>query len=47
MEWTHSSAVHDKMYEAYLDFFEIAERKRRWNLFDDVPWGELNPVAEQ
>jgi acyl-[acyl-carrier-protein] desaturase len=39
---THSSAVHDKMYDAYLDFFEIAERKRRWNLFDDVPWGELN-----
>ena len=32
------------MYDAYLDFFETAERKRRWNLFDDVPWSELNPA---
>jgi acyl-[acyl-carrier-protein] desaturase len=32
----------DKFYSAYMDFFEIAERKRRWNLFDDVPWNELS-----
>ncbi len=32
----------DKFYRAYMDFFEIAERKRRWNLFDDVPWDKLS-----
>ena len=28
-----------------MDFFETAERKRRWNLFDDVPWEKLSPRA--
>jgi|SRR5208282_339596 len=32
----------DKFYRAYLDFFEIAERKRRWNIFEDVPWDKLS-----
>ena len=32
----------DKFYRAYMDFFETAERKRRWNLFEDVPWDELS-----
>jgi acyl-[acyl-carrier-protein] desaturase len=35
----------DKFYSIYMDFFEVAERKRRWNLFDDVPWNELSPAA--
>jgi acyl-[acyl-carrier-protein] desaturase len=35
----------DKFYRAYMDFFEIAERKRRWNLFEDVPWDRLSPRA--
>jgi acyl-[acyl-carrier-protein] desaturase len=39
-----SSAMRGKIYDAYLEFFEVAERKRRWNVFDDVPWGELNPA---
>jgi acyl-[acyl-carrier-protein] desaturase len=33
----------DKMYRAYMEFFEIAERKRRWNIWDDVPWEKLDP----
>ena len=33
----------DKFYRAYMDFFEIAERKRRWNIFDDVPWDQISP----
>jgi acyl-[acyl-carrier protein] desaturase len=37
-----SSAMRDKMYDAYLEFFEVAERKRRWNIFDDVPWDQLD-----
>jgi acyl-[acyl-carrier protein] desaturase len=35
--------MRDKMYDAYLEFFEVAERKRRWNIFDDVPWDQLDP----
>jgi len=37
-----SSIIRDKMYDAYLEFFEVAERKRRWNIFDDVPWDQLD-----
>jgi acyl-[acyl-carrier-protein] desaturase len=33
----------DKFYRAYMDFFETAERKRRWNIFDDVPWDQISP----
>ncbi len=37
-----SSALREKIYRAYLEFFEVAERKRHWNIFDDVPWEELD-----
>src|SRR5271166_5941953 len=33
----------EKFYRAYMDFFEVAERKRRWNLFEDVPWDKIAP----
>ena len=39
---TTSSAIRDKVYRAYREFFEIAERKRRWSIFDDIPWDELD-----
>lgn len=29
-------------YRVYLDFLEIAEKKRRWNIFDDIPWDRLD-----
>lgn len=35
----------EKFYRAYMDFFETAERKRRWNLFEDVPWDKLSRSA--
>jgi acyl-[acyl-carrier-protein] desaturase len=34
----------EKFYRAYMDFFETAERKRRWNLFEDIPWDKLAPA---
>jgi len=37
-----SPTMREKMYRTYLDFFESAERKRRWNLFDDIPWDKLD-----
>ncbi|MGB8681685.1 MAG: acyl-ACP desaturase [Candidatus Binatus sp.] len=35
----------EKYYRAYMEFFETAERKRRWNLFEDVPWDKVSSVA--
>ncbi|MGH7838502.1 MAG: acyl-ACP desaturase [Candidatus Binataceae bacterium] len=37
-----SSAHRQKCYAAYREFFEVAERKRRWNVFDDIPWDKLD-----
>ena len=31
----------EKLYRAYMTFFERAERTRRWSVFDDIPWDEL------
>lgn len=33
----------EKFYRAYMEFFETAERKRRWNIFEDIPWDQLSP----
>jgi acyl-[acyl-carrier-protein] desaturase len=32
----------ERVYRAYMSFFEHAERHRRWNLFDDIPWEKLD-----
>jgi len=35
----------NRIYHTYLDFLETAEKKRRWSVFNDIPWNELK--AEQ
>lgn len=39
----------DEIYRLYLEFLEVAEKKRRWSVFDDLPWNELDraPAAAQ
>jgi acyl-[acyl-carrier-protein] desaturase len=37
-----SPAQRRKSYAAYREFFEVAERKRRWSIFDDIPWDKLD-----
>jgi len=32
------------LYRLYRDFFDRAEKKRRWSLADDVPWDQCNPA---
>jgi acyl-[acyl-carrier-protein] desaturase len=39
-----AETIRDGVYRAYLDFVETAEKKRRWNIFDDVPWDALDPA---
>jgi acyl-[acyl-carrier protein] desaturase len=36
------ASMRDSTYRIYLDFLETAEKKRRWNIFDDVPWDSLD-----
>ena len=32
----------ENAYRVYVDFLETAEKKRRWNIFDDIPWDKLD-----
>jgi acyl-[acyl-carrier protein] desaturase len=34
-----------RMYQEYTTFFQKAERERRWNPFDDIPWDKINKDA--
>ncbi len=34
----------EKMYRAYMEFFDVAERKRRWHPMHDIPWEKLDPA---
>ncbi len=31
------------LWRLYRDFFDTAERKRRWRMRDDIPWDQCNP----
>ena len=33
----------EEVYRMYMDFFEVAEKKRRWSVHDDIPWDKLDP----
>jgi acyl-[acyl-carrier-protein] desaturase len=35
--------VQAEIYRLFRDYFDRAEKKRRWSLRDDVPWGQCNP----
>jgi acyl-[acyl-carrier-protein] desaturase len=30
-------------WQLYRDFFDLAERNRRWSIRDDIPWDQCNP----
>jgi acyl-[acyl-carrier-protein] desaturase len=35
------------MYRAYMEFFDVAERKRRWHPLNDIPWERLDPTKNR
>ena len=37
-----SDSFRQAVYREYMTFFERAEKNRRWNLFTDVPWDEID-----
>ena len=40
-----TTKLEEELYRIYMEFFEKAERERRWNVFDDIPWDQINPDA--
>lgn len=41
------SRLEEKLYQEYLQFFEKAERERRWSVFTDIPWERVNKDATE
>ena len=39
--------LEEKLYKEYVTFFEKAERERRWNVFEDIPWERINKDAPE
>jgi acyl-[acyl-carrier protein] desaturase len=37
-----SPEVLQATYRLFRDYFDMAERKRRWSIKDDIPWAECN-----
>src|SRR5262245_61921565 len=35
--------LEDAFWRLFRDFFDQAERRRRWNMREDIPWSECNP----
>ena len=36
-------AADAKAYRLFRDYFELAEKNRRWSLTNDIPWDAVNP----
>jgi acyl-[acyl-carrier-protein] desaturase len=41
------SRLEERLYQEYLQFFEKAERERRWSVFTDIPWERVNKDATE
>ena len=35
-----------KIWQAFRDYFDVAEKKRRWNVRDSIPWDQCNPGVD-
>jgi len=35
-----------RMYQLFRDYFDRAEKKRRWSIRDDIPWDQCNPSLD-
>ncbi len=40
------AAIEDRFFEQYLEYFKLAEDRRRWNLWKDIPWESVNPDTD-
>ena len=37
-----SQPMLDSIYRLFRDYFDRAEKKRRWSIRDDIPWQQCN-----
>src|SRR4051794_16036878 len=37
-----NAQIEDRFFDMYLQFFKISEERRRWKLFKDIPWSQVN-----
>ncbi|MBX9622297.1 MAG: acyl-ACP desaturase [Gemmataceae bacterium] len=42
---SYGPALEREIWHIYREFFDLAERRRRWNLRDDIPWDRCNPAT--
>ena len=35
-----------RMWQMFREFFDLAERRRRWKVADDIPWDQCNPALK-
>lgn len=40
-------ALNREIWKIYREFFDLAERRRRWSLADDIPWDQCNPATSR
>jgi acyl-[acyl-carrier-protein] desaturase len=38
--------IEQAFWRLYRDFFDKAEKRRRWSLRDDIPWDQCNPYTD-
>jgi acyl-[acyl-carrier-protein] desaturase len=43
VEYSSSPELERAFWALYRDFFDKAEKKRRWNIRNDIPWDQCNP----
>ncbi len=42
----YGPALEKEIWKIYQEFFDLAERRRRWSLRDDIPWNQCNPATD-
>jgi acyl-[acyl-carrier-protein] desaturase len=38
--------LESQLWRMYRDYFDLAEKKRRWRLREDIPWDQCNPQLD-
>ncbi len=46
LDCTVTAELETSMWKIYRDFFDMAEKKRRWRIREDIPWNECNPKLD-
>jgi acyl-[acyl-carrier-protein] desaturase len=41
-----SSGLEEAYYRLYREFFDKAEKKRRWSIAEDIPWDQVNRAMD-